>query len=81
MTYGSNSSPQRLQYPQYPGGPSKYQITAHLEGGGAALTLPAATGAGLTGSGSVSVKDLKEKKLLEEKENGKDAATNGKVTT
>lgn len=24
--------------------------------------------------------DLKEKKLVEEKENGKDAATNGKVT-
>ncbi|XP_056911734.1 prothymosin alpha-B isoform X1 [Takifugu flavidus] len=31
-------------------------------------------------SGSdISAKDLKEKKLLEEKENGKDAATNGKV--
>ena len=26
------------------------------------------------------LQDLKEKKLVEEKENGKDAATNGKVT-
>nr|XP_019967297.1 PREDICTED: prothymosin alpha-B-like isoform X1 [Paralichthys olivaceus] len=28
----------------------------------------------------LSAKELKEKKLVEEKENGKDAATNGKVT-
>lgn len=28
----------------------------------------------------VSCQDLKEKKLAEEKENGKDASTNGKVT-
>uniref|UniRef100_A0A3B4BBQ6 Prothymosin alpha n=1 Tax=Periophthalmus magnuspinnatus TaxID=409849 RepID=A0A3B4BBQ6_9GOBI len=27
----------------------------------------------------ISAKDLKEKKLVEDKENGKDAATNGKV--
>lgn len=29
---------------------------------------------------SVCFQDLKEKKLVEEKENGKDAATNGKVS-
>lgn len=48
--------------------------------------LPACTGAQLTGVYFCSFtflfvpQDLKEKKLLEEKENGKDAATNGKVT-
>lgn len=31
-------------------------------------------------SSVVSIQDLKEKKLVEDKENGKDAATNGKVS-
>lgn len=66
-----------------PWGPIKVSDYAPLEGEGREEGLPAAAAGSLWLVVLILtdhvLQDLKEKKLLEEKENGKGAATNGKV--
>lgn len=79
-----DGGPQRLQYPECPGGTAEYQITTQ-GGGGEEGSGPAPSSLWDWSNWDNStsfvclLQDLKEKKLLEEKENGKDSATNGKV--
>lgn len=65
--------------PRMPWGPIKVSDYSPFGGGGEKEGLQLLLVVLTLTAGGLLPQDLKEKKLVEEKENGKDAATNGKV--
>lgn len=82
VTYGGDGSRQRTTIPRVPlGAHIKVSDYTTLEGGWSGKRRRREEGTRTCFNfWFCSHQDLKEKKLVEEKENGKDAATNGKVT-